>query len=369
MFSPRTPAKSKSAPLSVPHLRGSVNRSRNATPQRGLRNQSALASQSFHDPQLIEETPQHRIETVGLALPVLITEALTSSDRSTTEITACIDPSGWAWLVGGRKLFIWRYKQFGKSRSGSTCKELTLPPSDLAHSAERVCLIPSQSEGQPAACVAVSPEGVVRYWPNIAFEASTAEISAELQGEECARVINFQPYGCLLATTTSSLLLLEPVLGQASIQCKALKSSQGIFSGISRRMSSFIFGASIIETNGAPLQTIVAAPEDEYDDDEDKEDCRSFYVLSGNHLNKWQVPIIGAEKLTYQMDAERSFRESLAKHVWQRSFYFFSWPSAAPLLYFYRVSSLALPSLVFDHARPLENRGSVSPWPVPSAHC
>ena len=74
----------------------------------------------------------------------------------------------------------------------SHCKELTLPPSDLAHSAERVCVIPSEVEGQPAACVAVSPEGVVRYWPKIAFESSTAEISAELKGEECARVINFQ---------------------------------------------------------------------------------------------------------------------------------------------------------------------------------
>lgn len=47
-------------------------------------------------------------------------------------------------------------------------------------------------ENQPTACVAVSPEGVVRYWPNIAYEASTAEISAELKGEECACVINFQ---------------------------------------------------------------------------------------------------------------------------------------------------------------------------------
>lgn len=72
------------------------------------------------------------------------------------------------------------------------CKELMLPPSDLAHSAERVCIIPSENEGQPAACVAVSPEGIVRYWPNIAFESSTAEISAELRGEECAKVINFQ---------------------------------------------------------------------------------------------------------------------------------------------------------------------------------
>ena len=72
------------------------------------------------------------------------------------------------------------------------CKELTLPPSDLAHSAERVCVLPGETDSQPTACIAVSPEGVVRYWPNIASESSTAEISAELKGEECARVINFQ---------------------------------------------------------------------------------------------------------------------------------------------------------------------------------
>ena len=70
------------------------------------------------------------------------------------------------------------------------CKELTLPPSDLAHSAARVCVIPSSGDSQSAACVAVSPEGVVRYWPNIAYEASSSEISAELKGEECDCVVN-----------------------------------------------------------------------------------------------------------------------------------------------------------------------------------
>lgn len=72
------------------------------------------------------------------------------------------------------------------------CKELILPASDLAHSAERVCLIPGSQDGQPVGCVAISPEGVVRYWPNVAFESETAEVSAELKGEECAQVINFQ---------------------------------------------------------------------------------------------------------------------------------------------------------------------------------
>lgn len=78
---------------------------------------------------------------------------------------------------------------------GIQCKELTLPPSDLAHSAARVCVLAASGEGQPTACVAVSPEGVVRYWPNIAYEASTSEISAELKGEECACVVHFQ-VGC-----------------------------------------------------------------------------------------------------------------------------------------------------------------------------
>ena len=80
---------------------------------------------------------------------------------------------------------------------GIQCKELTLPPSDLAHSAARVCVLAASGEGQPTACVAVSPEGVVRYWPNIAYEASTSEISAELKGEECACVVHFQ-VGCTL---------------------------------------------------------------------------------------------------------------------------------------------------------------------------
>ena len=71
-------------------------------------------------------------------------------------------------------------------------KELTLPPSDLAHDANRVCVIPSPRESQQAACVAVSPEGVVRYWSSIAHEAAFVEISAELKGEECACVVNLQ---------------------------------------------------------------------------------------------------------------------------------------------------------------------------------
>ena len=88
--------------------------------------------------------------------------------------------------------FVCRCHVCNQHFQGIQCKELTLPPSDLAHSAARVCVLAASGDGQPTACVAVSPEGVVRYWPNIAYEASTSEISAELKGEECACVVHFQ---------------------------------------------------------------------------------------------------------------------------------------------------------------------------------
>lgn len=70
----------------------------------------------------------------------------------------------------------------------SHCRELTLPSSDLAHKADLVCvLVPENGASamtQPAA-IAVSPEGLVRYWPSIAHEGSYLETSAELHGQEC----------------------------------------------------------------------------------------------------------------------------------------------------------------------------------------
>ncbi|XP_071080381.1 nuclear pore complex protein Nup133-like [Haliotis cracherodii] len=315
MFTPRpTGTRARASPFTPGSQRASQTKRSSGvfTPQSrrlsSLRSHTpSKSNRSLQTSQIVDDvSSQHRVESFGVPLPVLITEALTLADRN-TEITVNVDPSGWAWLVGGRKLFVWRYKQHPGTR-GVLCKELTLPPSDLAHSAERVCVIPS--DNQPAACVAVSPEGVVRYWPNIAYESSTGEVSAELKGEECACVINFQPFGCLLATTTSSLILLTTTPGQNTIMCQPLKAAQGMFAGIGRRMSSFIFGASPMQTMGAPFQAIVPGDEDE------EEMSRPFFVLSGTHVQKWEISNSGPEKLLYQVDVDRLFRETLARRTW-----------------------------------------------------
>ncbi|GAB1599408.1 nuclear pore complex protein Nup133-like [Argonauta hians] len=253
----------------------------------------------------------HSLQTYGNPMPVLVSEALNIADKI-TEYTVKIDPSGWAWLVGGRKLFIWRYNQSSYEKSSRIVKELTLPPSDLAHDANRVCVICNPNESQQAACIAVSPEGVVRYWSSIAHEAAFLEINAELKGEECACVVNLQPHGCILATTTSSFVLLTPAPEQNSISYRIIRASQGMLAGITSRMTSFIFGSSSAQASGAALHALVA------DDDYELGRERYFYVLSGNVLQKWSMATNNTETLLFQSNAERLFRIQLAKKIWNQ---------------------------------------------------
>ena len=79
-----------------------------------------------------------------------------------SDVSVSLSPNGWAWLVHGRRLIIWRYKVTpGQRALNSTCRELTLPPSDLAHSANLVNVFVS-SENQTPSCIAASPEGHIK---------------------------------------------------------------------------------------------------------------------------------------------------------------------------------------------------------------
>ena len=86
-----------------------------------------------------------------------------------SDVSVCISPNGWAWLVHCRRLVIWRYTKGNLSSASSTgrssfasvsanCRELTLPPSDLAHNAKLVNVF-AVNENQTPSCIAVSPEG------------------------------------------------------------------------------------------------------------------------------------------------------------------------------------------------------------------
>lgn len=88
-------------------------------------------------------------------------------------MTARISECGFAWVVCGRKLLIWQYRQSPVSAAAAgtgtgtpqrrqtmlnQCYELQLPQSDLAHRAELVSVFQTPGSHTPC-CIAVSPEG------------------------------------------------------------------------------------------------------------------------------------------------------------------------------------------------------------------
>lgn len=187
----------------------------------------------------------------GIALPVLVTEALTFNDRNADVSVGC-SASEWAWAVCGRRLLVW---QFRESRPGgspqrrrglsSQCRELTLPHCDIGHRASLVTVF--HTEGQPmASCLAVSPTGDVRYWPSIAHDGSSIDESVGWEGQEFHELSPLTPpaLGYVLGTTTCHLVWVQVQLagGRHQIQHRNLKTPAGFFGGIGKRFASIIIG-------------------------------------------------------------------------------------------------------------------------------
>ncbi|XP_068231574.1 nuclear pore complex protein Nup133 [Palaemon carinicauda] len=265
-------------------------------------------NRSLQTSQLIEGSGQYSLESYGASLPTLVYEALTFADRN-VEMSAVLSPCGWAWLVYGRRLLVWCYRNVKYQ-----FRELTLPPSDLAHRAQLV-VVYSANEGQVPSCVAASPEGFVRYWPSIAHEGSYFEVSTELQGQECDSLVFLGPsLGCLLATTTSTTLLIETAVGppaNQNIHVRHLKVPAGLLGGISRRVSSLVFGSMPTQAPEARLVRAVGVPGAEADE-------RAVLVLSAHSLQKWYLVPSEPDKLIYEVNVEKYIREGFVDHVWGR---------------------------------------------------
>lgn len=86
---------------------------------------------------------------------------------------------------------------------------------------------------------------MIRYWPSILHPGASVEQSADLQGQECYSLNNIAPSGCILSTTTSSIVLVEPLIqgGRHTLSCRPLRPPHGWLGGIGRRVSSLIFGS------------------------------------------------------------------------------------------------------------------------------
>lgn len=224
---------------------------------------------------VIAKSNYNVVKSYGISLPVLVTEALTFSERN-SDVTISYSANELAWVsllssplnslpypltstlpslqaVCGRRLLVW---QFREGRSGSPkaegarrrgiaaqCRELTLPHCDIGHKASLITVF--QNEGQQmASCVAVSPTGDVRYWPSIAHDGSSIDEGIGWEGQEFHELISVSPLGYVLATTTCNLVLLQIQLasGRHQIQHKTIKPPSGFFGGIGKRFASIIIG-------------------------------------------------------------------------------------------------------------------------------
>lgn len=84
----------------------------------------------------------------------------------------------------------------------------------------------------------------MRYWPAVAHEDVSVEQSVDLHGQECDSLTEMEGLGCILATTTCTVVLVQPQFsnGRHNLSCRTLRTPSGWLGGISKRMSSLIFG-------------------------------------------------------------------------------------------------------------------------------
>ena len=121
------------------------------------------------------------------------------------------------------------------------------------------------------------------------------ESTVDLQGQECYSLTDLQPVGSILATTTSTVVLVSPAndamaAGGQSVVWRTLKAPQGLLGGIGRRVSTLIWGGG---GAGGPVggggvgeaklvQVVGATPQAGGDE-------KSVYVLTASHLQRWGI--------------------------------------------------------------------------------
>lgn len=188
-------------------------------------------------------------------------------------------------------------------------KELTLPASELYHVADLVCVISPTGDNKlsSVSVMAVTPEGFVRYWPSLTHESNTVDVDTDLIGSKCHSLTAFQPFGCILLTTTNELLLLTGL--QKTVKCQNLNASSGVFTDLGRRMTSLIFGSQPASQRVTNWQKVLASTNHTADN------SRELYVLSENQLFTWNVVRVRqgsfSEKLVAQVGLENMFKAAV----------------------------------------------------------
>lgn len=269
-------------------------------------------------------------------LPFLVAEAI-SHKPSFNAMSVRMMDKGWAWLVNGRKLLIWKFKESSSTtmtrarRMLSPCFELQLPQSDIVHKAELidVFFMPQNPNTSiraitvPAA-LTISPEGTIRLWSNIANERYTETSVTELQGQEFCTLSSLSTLEYLLGTTTGSVFLLSIDINshdsRGLIVCSALAAPSGLLSGISRRMTTLFFGPLMSDISADIRRPLITVPKySQSTIDRTGSTDRIFFVLSSSmklrHWSRTNQGVNSTNQLVREWDLQKSVHSELASKL------------------------------------------------------
>ncbi|XP_072319049.1 nuclear pore complex protein Nup133 isoform X2 [Eucyclogobius newberryi] len=301
MFSPRTGSGRRqsnrpSARKSVGGAGSSLLFSPRRTPLAGVRSTPTRVQS-----HLVPEPLSYDVQTFGSSLPVKVMEALTVTEAD-DQISVKVDESGWAWMVYGEKLIIWKICQTAVAKL-SVCKELQLPPSEYTYSSDLV----SVSSGSPldsapvqSICVlALSTEGLARFWPSLAHEGNYSD--SELDLGDLAHSVVAVRGGGFVVSSCKSRLLRACADSSGRLQCHCLPQGQGMLSGIGRRVSSLfgILSPPACDT----LHSVLWSPS-----------SSSLFSLSSSSLNKWDLGD-SHEHQVYSWE-HRALTERITDAIW-----------------------------------------------------
>uniref|UniRef100_A0A8C2J045 Nucleoporin 133 n=1 Tax=Cyprinus carpio TaxID=7962 RepID=A0A8C2J045_CYPCA len=228
------------------------------------------------------------IQTFGSSLPVKVMEALTMADVD-DQISVKVEASVWAWMVF--VLFL--------SLQLSVCKDLQLPSSEFAYSADLISITSSSA-------LAVSPDGSARFWPSLAHDGTYTETSLDLAGNVCNYVflLLFQGGSFIVSSYRGHLLRLTPD-SSGKLQQRPVQQGQGMLSGIGRRVSSLfgIRGQSADITVSTVFSVLWV------------KETGCLYSLSSCGLSKWEVDE-NSEMQVLSWSTNQIITDSITDAIW-----------------------------------------------------
>ncbi|XP_016415710.1 nuclear pore complex protein Nup133 [Sinocyclocheilus rhinocerous] len=243
------------------------------------------------------------IQTFGSSLPVKVMEALTMADVD-DQISVKVEASGWAWMVCGERLIIWKVSQMSVAKL-SVCKDLQLPSSEFAYSADLISITssrPLDSAPIPSvSALAVSPDGSARFWPSLAHDGTYTETSLDLAGHVCNYVAAVKGGSFIVSSYRGHLLRLTPD-SSGKLHQRPVQQGQGMLSGIGRRVSS-LFGI-----RGQPADLTVFSVLW-------VKETGCLYSLSSCGLSKWEVDE-NSETQVLSWSTNQIITDSITDAIW-----------------------------------------------------